>query len=50
MEASMLIGGEWRHAASNEELEVINPATEAPAGSVPAGSRSSSKTSTGRTR
>jgi acyl-CoA reductase-like NAD-dependent aldehyde dehydrogenase len=38
MEASMLIGGEWRHAASNEELEVINPATEEAVGSVPAGS------------
>jgi acyl-CoA reductase-like NAD-dependent aldehyde dehydrogenase len=39
MEASMLIGGEWRHAASNEELEVINPATEQTAGTVPAGSK-----------
>jgi acyl-CoA reductase-like NAD-dependent aldehyde dehydrogenase len=38
MEASMLIGGEWRHAASHEELEVINPATEQTAGSVPAAS------------
>lgn len=38
MEASMLIGGEWRQAVSNEELEVINPATEEPAGSVPTGS------------
>src|SRR5450755_1924302 len=38
MEASMLIGGEWRQAVSSEELEVINPATEEPAGSVPAGS------------
>jgi acyl-CoA reductase-like NAD-dependent aldehyde dehydrogenase len=38
MEASMLIGGEWRHAASNEELAVINPATEVAVGSVPAAS------------
>ena len=28
MEAAMLIGGEWRQAASNEEIEVVNPATE----------------------
>ena len=28
METAMLIGGEWRNAASNEELEVFNPATE----------------------
>jgi acyl-CoA reductase-like NAD-dependent aldehyde dehydrogenase len=38
MEASMLIGGEWLGAASHEELEVINPATEEPVGSVPAAS------------
>jgi succinate-semialdehyde dehydrogenase/glutarate-semialdehyde dehydrogenase len=38
MEASMLIGGEWRGAASHEELEVINPATEEAVGSVPAAS------------
>jgi acyl-CoA reductase-like NAD-dependent aldehyde dehydrogenase len=38
MEASMLIGGEWRGAASHEELKVINPATEAAVGSVPAAS------------
>ena len=34
----MLIGGEWRRAASHEELEVINPATEEAVGSVPAAS------------
>ena len=34
----MLIGGEWRGAASREELEVINPATEEAVGSVPAAS------------
>src|SRR3982751_1807833 len=33
----MLIGGEWRHAASSEEIEVVNPATEEVVGSVPAG-------------
>jgi acyl-CoA reductase-like NAD-dependent aldehyde dehydrogenase len=38
MEAAMLIGGEWRPGASHEELEVINPATEKIAGSVPAAS------------
>jgi succinate-semialdehyde dehydrogenase/glutarate-semialdehyde dehydrogenase len=38
MEAAMLIGGEWRQAASNEELEVVNPATEEVVGSVPSGS------------
>jgi len=38
MEASMLIGGEWLTAASNEELEVVNPATEQLAGTVPSGS------------
>jgi succinate-semialdehyde dehydrogenase/glutarate-semialdehyde dehydrogenase len=35
MEAAMLIGGEWRQAASREELEVINPASEDVIGSVP---------------
>jgi acyl-CoA reductase-like NAD-dependent aldehyde dehydrogenase len=35
----MLIGGEWRQAAANEELEVLNPATEAVVDTVPAGSR-----------
>ncbi len=38
MEASMLIGGEWRRAASSKEIEVINPATEAVVGTVPSGS------------
>ncbi len=38
MEAAMLIGGEWRQAASNQALEVINPATEEVVGSVPSGS------------
>ena len=38
MAASMLIGGEWRPGASHEELQVINPATEEAAGSVPAAS------------
>src|SRR3954447_6486806 len=33
----MLIGGEWRQAASSEEIEVVNPATEKVVGSVPAG-------------
>ena len=37
MEATMLIGGEWRQAASHEELPVINPATEETVGAVPAG-------------
>jgi succinate-semialdehyde dehydrogenase/glutarate-semialdehyde dehydrogenase len=32
----MLIGGEWRKAASQEEIEVVNPATEDVVGSVPA--------------
>ena len=36
MEAAMLIGGEWRQAASSEEIEVVNPATEEVVGSVPA--------------
>ena len=31
----MLIGGEWRRAASSEEIEVVNPATEDVVGSVP---------------
>jgi succinate-semialdehyde dehydrogenase / glutarate-semialdehyde dehydrogenase len=35
VEAAMLIGGEWRAAASSEELEVLNPATEDVVGSVP---------------
>jgi succinate-semialdehyde dehydrogenase/glutarate-semialdehyde dehydrogenase len=33
----MLIGGEWRHAAANAEIEVINPATEEGVDTVPAG-------------
>jgi acyl-CoA reductase-like NAD-dependent aldehyde dehydrogenase len=33
----MLIGGEWRAAASSEEIEVVNPATEEAVGSVPSG-------------
>lgn len=33
----MLIGGEWRAAASTEEIEVVNPATEEAVGSVPSG-------------
>ncbi len=37
MEAAMLIGGEWRQAASNEEIEVVNPATEDVVSSVPSG-------------
>jgi succinate-semialdehyde dehydrogenase / glutarate-semialdehyde dehydrogenase len=35
MQAAMLIGGEWRQAASSEEIEVVNPATEEVVGSVP---------------
>ena len=31
----MLIGGEWRGAASDEEIEVVNPATEEVVGTVP---------------
>jgi acyl-CoA reductase-like NAD-dependent aldehyde dehydrogenase len=31
----MLIGGEWRQAASSEATEVVNPATEEVVGSVP---------------
>jgi acyl-CoA reductase-like NAD-dependent aldehyde dehydrogenase len=38
MEASMLIGGEWRQAASSKEIEVVNPATEEIVGSVPSAS------------
>ena len=33
----MLIGGEWRAAAAEEQLEVVNPATEDVVDSVPAG-------------
>src|SRR3954465_5445031 len=35
MEAAMLIGGEWRQAASHEEIEVVNPATEETVARVP---------------
>src|SRR3954453_21463724 len=35
MEAAMLIGGEGRQAASHEEIEVVNPATEEVVASVP---------------
>src|ERR687887_326432 len=35
VEATMLIGGEWRQATSNKELEVVNPATEEVVASVP---------------
>src|SRR5947208_82610 len=34
----MLIGGEWRAGSAHREIEVINPATEEPVASVPAGS------------
>jgi succinate-semialdehyde dehydrogenase / glutarate-semialdehyde dehydrogenase len=37
VEAAMLIGGEWRQAASSRELEVVNPATEQVVGTVPSG-------------
>jgi succinate-semialdehyde dehydrogenase/glutarate-semialdehyde dehydrogenase len=37
VEAAMLIGGEWRQAASSREIEVVNPATEEVVGSVPSG-------------
>jgi succinate-semialdehyde dehydrogenase/glutarate-semialdehyde dehydrogenase len=37
VEAAMLIGGEWRQAASSEETDVVNPATEEVVGSVPSG-------------
>jgi acyl-CoA reductase-like NAD-dependent aldehyde dehydrogenase len=35
VEATMLIGGEWRHAAGNAEIEVVNPATGEVVGAVP---------------
>jgi succinate-semialdehyde dehydrogenase / glutarate-semialdehyde dehydrogenase len=35
VEAAMLIGGEWLKASSDEELEVVNPATEDVVSSVP---------------
>src|SRR6188472_1434141 len=38
VEAAMLIGGEWRRATSSEEIEVVNPATEAVVSAVPAAS------------
>jgi acyl-CoA reductase-like NAD-dependent aldehyde dehydrogenase len=38
VEAAMLIGGEWRQAATSEEIEVVNPATEAVVSAVPAAS------------
>jgi acyl-CoA reductase-like NAD-dependent aldehyde dehydrogenase len=34
----MLIGGEWRAGSAHQEIEVVNPATEATVASVPAGS------------
>jgi acyl-CoA reductase-like NAD-dependent aldehyde dehydrogenase len=37
VEAAMLIGGEWRPAASSREMQVVNPATEDVVGSVPSG-------------
>ena len=33
----MLIGGEWRAGSARGEIEVVNPATEEPVASVPAG-------------
>ena len=33
----MLIGGEWRQAAAHQEIDVVNPATEAVVDTVPAG-------------
>src|SRR5215475_2155181 len=33
----MLIGGEWRAAVAEEQLEVVNPATEETVDLVPAG-------------
>jgi succinate-semialdehyde dehydrogenase / glutarate-semialdehyde dehydrogenase len=33
----MLIGGEWRRAASAKEIDVVNPATEETIGAVPSG-------------
>jgi succinate-semialdehyde dehydrogenase/glutarate-semialdehyde dehydrogenase len=38
MEATMLIGGEWRQATGRGAIEVINPATEEVVGSVPSAS------------
>jgi acyl-CoA reductase-like NAD-dependent aldehyde dehydrogenase len=35
----MLIGGEWRQAAAHEQIEVVNPATEAVVDTVPAAAR-----------
>jgi acyl-CoA reductase-like NAD-dependent aldehyde dehydrogenase len=35
VEGAMLIGGEWRAAASSEEIAVVNPATEEVVGTVP---------------
>jgi acyl-CoA reductase-like NAD-dependent aldehyde dehydrogenase len=37
VEAAMLIGGEWRQAATHQEIEVVNPATEQVVGAVPSG-------------
>src|SRR5919198_2247566 len=37
VEATMLIGGEWRQATSNKELDVVNPATEEVVAAVPSG-------------
>jgi succinate-semialdehyde dehydrogenase/glutarate-semialdehyde dehydrogenase len=34
----MLIGGEWRAGSAQQEIEVVNPATEETVASVPAGS------------
>jgi acyl-CoA reductase-like NAD-dependent aldehyde dehydrogenase len=34
----MLIGGEWRSASAQQEIEVVNPATEETVANVPAGS------------
>jgi len=39
MEATMLIGGEWRRGSAEEQIEVKNPATEETVGSVPAGAQ-----------
>jgi succinate-semialdehyde dehydrogenase / glutarate-semialdehyde dehydrogenase len=38
MDATMLIGGEWRDANGKDEIGVINPATEETVGTVPASS------------
>jgi acyl-CoA reductase-like NAD-dependent aldehyde dehydrogenase len=35
MEAAMLIGGEWLKSSSDEEIDVVNPATEEVVSSVP---------------